>query len=103
MNDAGIFAYPADACLGGHSPLDQGTGVDVAARLAGESLAHSGFDLTQTAQKLIVIVRGDELVRRSVCGGACGLSAPRITCNPAGAGGCAVDREGSRGVVVQGT
>ena len=84
IDDAGIFADPADACLGGHGPLDERAGVDVAAGLAGEALEQGGFDLTQTAEELIVIVGGDEFVCRFAS--VSRAAAPGVSGDPSGVG-----------------
>ena len=104
IDDAGVFADPADAGACGDGALDEGTGVDVAARLAGETLLQDGgFDVAEAGEELVVVVGGDEL-GGWLAGARVGsrLTAPGVAGDPAGVGRRGVDGERAGGVVVEG-
>ncbi len=61
INDAGVFADPADAGFGGEGALDEGAGVDVAAGLAGEAVLQGGFEVMEAVEELVVVVGGEEV------------------------------------------
>ena len=92
VEDAGVFADPADACIAGVDALDDGAGIDEAAGLEG---AEFGEELVaeffQAAEQDFVVIRG-----------AFAVGGPGVAGDPAGSVGSGVGGARLGGIVIGG-